>query len=225
MKRLFAAIAAMMLVPTMASASGEMISVTELCEQVETRGRWTADYTDQYGRVVHVDIKPIMDQYGAVPIILAKKVNAIDEIILPENAIQREENGYIFAQVEENGRETEFTIGQLPLTSNHIMIETKKKDGNEGKTDKGIIENRTYEFDENELKENTQLNEELKHIIEEMNAEIKKYIRNVQFDFSIFRAGIDDYTGNYKCTLRQNMEGIPVLVGAWDTILKINEKE
>ena len=84
MKRLFAVICALMLVPTMASASGEMISVTELCEQVETRGRWTADYTDQYGRVVHVDIKPIMDQYGAVPIILAKKVNAIDEIILPE---------------------------------------------------------------------------------------------------------------------------------------------
>ena len=201
MKRLFAAMAVMMLVPTLASAGGEMISVTELREQVETRGRWTADYTDQYGRVVHVDIKPIMDQYGAVPIILAKKVNAIDEIILPENAIQREENGYIVAQVEENGRETEFTIGQLPLTSNHIMIETKKKDGNEGKTDKGIIENRTYEFDENELKKNTQLNEELKHIIEKMNAEIKKYIRNVQFDFSIFRAGIDDYTGNYKCTL------------------------
>ena len=225
MKRLFAAIAAMMLVPTMASAGGKMVSVTELREQVETKGRWTADYTDQYGRVVHVDIKPIMDQYGAVPIILAKKVNAIDEIVLPENAIQREENGYIFAQVEENGRETELIIGQLPLTSNHITIETKNKNGNEGKTDEDIIENKTYEFDENELKENTQLNEELKHIIEEMNAEIKKYIGSIQFDFSIFRAGIDDDTGNYKCTLRQNMEGIPVLVGAWDTILKINEND
>ena len=47
------------------------------------------------------------------------------------------------------------------------MIETKNKNGNEGKTDEDIIENKTYEFDENELKENTQLNEELKHIIEE----------------------------------------------------------
>ncbi len=93
MKRLFAAIAAMMLVPTMASAGGEMISVTELREQVETRGRWTADYTDRYDRVVHVDIEPIMDQYDAVPIIIAEKVNAIDEFIRTENAIQREENG------------------------------------------------------------------------------------------------------------------------------------
>ena len=174
---LFFAVALMLMI--LASARGEMVSVTELREQVGTMGRWTADYTDQYGRVVHVDIEPIMGQYGAMPIILAKKVNVIDEIVLPENAIQREENGYIFAHVEENGRETELIIGQLPLTSNHIMIETKKKDGNEGKTDKSIIENRTYEFDENELKENTQLNEELKHIIEKMNAEIKKYIRNV----------------------------------------------
>ena len=57
-----------------------------------------------------MDIKPIMDQYGGVPIILAKKENAIDEIILPENAIQRQKKtDNIFAQVEENGRETEFT--------------------------------------------------------------------------------------------------------------------
>ena len=96
MKKIFAVLCALLLVPTMASAGGEMISVTELREQVETRGRWTADYTDQYGRVVHVDIKPIMGQYGAMPIILAKKVNVIDEIVLPENAIKREENGYIF---------------------------------------------------------------------------------------------------------------------------------
>ena len=225
MKKMFAALCALLLVPTMASARGEMLSVTELREQIGTMGRWTADYTDQYGRAIHVNIEPMMGQYDAVPIILAKKVNAIDEIILPENAVQREENGYVFAQVEEDGRDTELIIGQSPLTSNHIMIETKDKNGNEGKTDEGIIENKTYEFDENELKENTQLNGDLKCIVGKMNAEIKKYIGNIQFEFSIFRVGIDDYTGNYKCTLRQNMEGIPVLVGAWDTILKISEKD
>ena len=70
---LFFASALMLMI--LASARGEMISVTELREQVGTMGRWTADYTDQYGRVVHVDIEPIMGQYGAMPIILAKKVN------------------------------------------------------------------------------------------------------------------------------------------------------
>lgn len=42
---LFFAVALMLMI--LASARGEMISVTELREQVETRGRWTADYTDQ----------------------------------------------------------------------------------------------------------------------------------------------------------------------------------
>ena len=39
MKKIFAVLCALLLVPTMASAGGEMISVTELREQVETKGR------------------------------------------------------------------------------------------------------------------------------------------------------------------------------------------
>ena len=51
MKRLFAAMAVMMLVPTLASAGGEMVSVTELREQVETKGEdGRPDYTDRYDR-------------------------------------------------------------------------------------------------------------------------------------------------------------------------------
>ena len=45
---LFFASALMLMI--LASARGEMISVTELREQVETRGRWTADYTDRYDK-------------------------------------------------------------------------------------------------------------------------------------------------------------------------------
>ena len=69
---LFFAVALMLMI--LASARGEMVSVTELREQVGTMGRWTADYTDRYDRKIHIDIEPIMGQYGAMPIILAKKV-------------------------------------------------------------------------------------------------------------------------------------------------------
>ena len=79
MKKIFAALCALLLVPTMASAGGEMISVTELREQVETRGRWTADYTDRYDRKIHVDIEPIMGQYDAAPIILAENPRQFTE--------------------------------------------------------------------------------------------------------------------------------------------------
>lgn len=67
------------LVLMLASARGEMISVTELREQVGTMGRWTADYTDQYDRKIHVDIEPIMGQYDAVPIILAENPRQFTE--------------------------------------------------------------------------------------------------------------------------------------------------
>ena len=74
---LFFASALMLMI--LASARGEMISVTELREQVETRGRWTADYTDRYDRKIHVDIEPIMGQYDAVPIILAENPRQFTE--------------------------------------------------------------------------------------------------------------------------------------------------
>ena len=79
MKKIFAVLCALLLVPTMASAHGEMISVTELREQVGTMGRWTADYTDRYDRKIHVDIEPIMGQYDAVPIILAENPRQFTE--------------------------------------------------------------------------------------------------------------------------------------------------
>ena len=88
---LFFASALMLMI--LASARGEMISVTELREQVETRGRWTADYTDRYDRKIHVDIEPIMGQYDAVPIILAEKVHdSLRKKIITEYAIHGEAN-------------------------------------------------------------------------------------------------------------------------------------
>ena len=75
-----------------------------------------------------MDIKPIMGQYGYAGYL--RKINVIDEIVLPENAIQKRRKRIYFAHVEENGRETELIIGPIkPLTSNHFMIlKQKKKD-------------------------------------------------------------------------------------------------
>ena len=69
MKRMITALCAMMLVPTLAAAKNEGISVTELREQIETLGRWTASYTDVKGRTVEVDIAPILSEVENVPVI------------------------------------------------------------------------------------------------------------------------------------------------------------
>ena len=44
MKKMFAAFCALLLVPTLALASGDMVSISELCQQVEAMGRWTKTY-------------------------------------------------------------------------------------------------------------------------------------------------------------------------------------
>ena len=59
MKKMFAALCALLLVPTMASAGGEMVSVTELREQVTALGRWQKTYS-AYGRIIAVDIQTIV---------------------------------------------------------------------------------------------------------------------------------------------------------------------
>ncbi len=65
-----------------------------------------------------------------------------------------------------------------------------------------------------------------KSILFEKRTPKSKNIQECSVFDSIFRAGIDDYTGELQMHIEtKNMEGIPVLVGAWDTILKISEKD
>ena len=55
MKRFAGMMGALFLVPTLALASGDMVSVSELCQQVEAMGRWTQTY-EAHGRTIEVDI-------------------------------------------------------------------------------------------------------------------------------------------------------------------------
>ena len=55
MKRFAGMMGALLLVPTLALASGDMVSVSELCQQVEAMGRWTQTY-EAHGRTIEVDI-------------------------------------------------------------------------------------------------------------------------------------------------------------------------
>ena len=66
MKRLFAAIAAMMLVPMMASAGGERVSLSELKAQVPDY--WEASYTSKKGRTVAFNAPILMPEADTFPI-------------------------------------------------------------------------------------------------------------------------------------------------------------
>ena len=55
MKKIFAALCTLMLIPMLALANSDMVSVSELRQQVEAMERWTQTY-ETHGRTIEVDI-------------------------------------------------------------------------------------------------------------------------------------------------------------------------
>ena len=78
MKKIFSALCTLMIVPTLALASGDMVSVSELRQQVERMGRWTASY-EAYKREIEVDIPIDMPEVDAVPIVQVSGYYAVDQ--------------------------------------------------------------------------------------------------------------------------------------------------
>lgn len=51
MKKIFAALCVLMIVPTLALANSDMVSISELRQQGEAMGRWTQTYDTPNGEV------------------------------------------------------------------------------------------------------------------------------------------------------------------------------
>ena len=77
MKRFVGMMGALLLVPTLALASGDMVSISELRQQVEMMGRWTKTYDTPNGEV-SVDIPIIAPEVENVPILQVSAVMGKD---------------------------------------------------------------------------------------------------------------------------------------------------
>ena len=77
MKRFATMMGALLLMPTLALASGDMVSVSELRQQVEVMGRWTQTYDTPNGEV-SVDIPIIVPEVENVPILQVSAVMGKD---------------------------------------------------------------------------------------------------------------------------------------------------
>ena len=55
MKKMMVLFWTLLLFPTLALASGDMVSISELRQQVEAMGRWAKTY-EAYGRTIEVDV-------------------------------------------------------------------------------------------------------------------------------------------------------------------------
>ncbi len=77
MKRFAGMMGALLLMPTLAMASGDMVSISELRQQVEVMGRWTHTYDTPNGEV-GVDIPIIVPEVGNMPILQVSAVMGKD---------------------------------------------------------------------------------------------------------------------------------------------------
>ena len=68
MKRFAGMMGALLLMPALALASGDMVSISELRQQVEAMGRWTQTYDTPNGEV-SVDIPIIVPEVENMPIL------------------------------------------------------------------------------------------------------------------------------------------------------------
>ena len=77
MKRFATMMGALLLMPTLALASGDMVSISELRQQVEAMGRWTKTYDTPNGKV-SVDIPIIAPEVENMPILQVSAVMGKD---------------------------------------------------------------------------------------------------------------------------------------------------
>ena len=77
MKKFLTVLCALLLVPTLATANSNMVSISELRQQAEAVGRWTQTYETPNGKV-SVDIPIIVPEVENVPILQVSAVMGKD---------------------------------------------------------------------------------------------------------------------------------------------------
>ena len=78
MKKMMALFWTLLLFPTLALASGDMVSISELRYQVEAMGRWTQTY-EAHGRTIEVDVPIIVPEVDELPIVTVQAYNPYSE--------------------------------------------------------------------------------------------------------------------------------------------------
>ena len=98
MKRFATMMGALLLMPTLALANSDMVSISELRQQVEVMGRWTQTYDTPNGEV-GVDIPIIVPEVENMPILQVSAVmgkDVAEERGLPKAADQENAGAGIF---------------------------------------------------------------------------------------------------------------------------------
>ena len=119
MKKMMLWLCLLMIVPTLASA--DMVSISELRQQVEAIGHWTQTY-EAHGRTIGVDVPIIVPEVEAMPIVTVEAYNAVENDALnrKEYLLKRENSDGWSIEYEESGlfsylNNAESTVGTISI--------------------------------------------------------------------------------------------------------------
>ena len=115
MKKMFAVLCALLLVPTIASANSDLVSIAELHRQTVERGRWTKTYDTPNGEL-NVDIPILVPDVEKCPVITVENdrpfTPEIADVML-KNAFER--NGMTWFRYDMNSQPFDVSWGTLGM--------------------------------------------------------------------------------------------------------------
>ena len=114
MKKMMVLFWTLLLFPTLALASGDMVSISELRQQVEMMGRWTKTY-EAHGRTIEVDVPIIVPEVDEFPVFSVEPYYAVYEQRLTRDGTMLEkigEDGWCSVYAEQNLLSEEGIIGE-----------------------------------------------------------------------------------------------------------------
>ena len=92
MRKITLLFCALLLVPTLALANNDMVSISELRQQVEAMGRWTKTY-EAHGRTIEVDVPIIVPEVAEFPVFSVEPYYAVYEQRLTRDGTMLEKIG------------------------------------------------------------------------------------------------------------------------------------
>ena len=245
MKKIFAALCTLMIVPTLALASGDMVSISELRQQAEAMGRWTKTY-EAHGRMIEVDVPIIVPEVEEFPVFSVEPYYAVYEQRLTRD-------GTMLEKIGEDGWCSVYAESNL-LSEEGITGEAKALDLDDFEQ---VNFNANYSSPRDEHNLNTKYTskffypyeiEQADIYAEDNPASLEDAVTNLEKIIGYFYPeepavmvdrvelrsrlhkvkGIDDYnlgdyvedypSGTYNLSIREMMDGIPIYVDVGDRL-------
>ena len=216
------------------SVRAECISINEL--QTEANIEWKKDYVDRYGRTVSVDVTPIIPQVDKVPIqIMENQILPVENVlnIYPQSMVQeekREEDNVIIMNYLNQDKNERGAVYICQNDGNLVLFEYDDLNTKIKKTTTKLESFSGIQYCSNEVERLYPYLDgydfTVQDSIDYANQELGKFFPDYDLDLDITWVTIVPNTRPcYNCTLRQKIDGIPILMGAGDITYGANEKE